>query len=481
VTRAFVFFLCCRSLVSAAPQAEDPIARALAQRQFEIALRSIDERLKSQPADARLWAMRGAALYGLRQPQASLAAYRKAIQLQPSLMPALQAAAQLEYAAKDPNASKTLSKILTLDPQNQVAHAMSGVLAFEKQDCAAVVRHFAVAMPQVERDQGSLQQYGYCLLQLNRGADAAPVFQRLLEADPADARVRLNLALSLAAANRPVEAIEALKPLSEAPVPDADVLGLLGELYRANNQPEPAVAAFRRGIALYPKEERLYIGLAALCSFYSSGELGLEITGIGLKQLPSSSRLYAMRGVLYSQMGQREKSIADFDRASQLSPEEGVGRTGLALSMLQEGRIDDVIRQSREQIRKNPRDAAGHFMLAQALLRKGARSGEPAMAEAQASLQKAVQLSPQFDQARALLGKLYFDSGKNALAVKELEAALQIKPGNRAAIYQLMLAYGALGREADAARMQEQMRAALEKERQDDLRRSRVRLLKIPE
>jgi cytochrome c-type biogenesis protein CcmH/NrfG len=118
--------------------------------------------------------------------------------------------------------------------------------------------------------------------------------------------------------------------------------------------------------------------------------------------------------------------------------------------MLQEGRIDDVIRQSREQIRKDPRDAAGHFMLAQALVRKGATPGEPAMAEAQASLQKAVQLSPQFDQARALLGKLYFDSGKHALAVKELEAALQIKPGNRVAIYQLMLAYGAAGVRADA-------------------------------
>jgi Flp pilus assembly protein TadD len=95
----------------------------------------------------------------------------------------------------------------------------------------------------------------------------------LLDADPADARVRLKLALSLAGANRPAEAIEALTPLSEAAMPDSDVLGLLGELYRANNEPEPAVAAFRRGIALYHKEERLYIGRAELCSFYSRANL----------------------------------------------------------------------------------------------------------------------------------------------------------------------------------------------------------------
>jgi tetratricopeptide (TPR) repeat protein len=188
-----------------------------------------------------------------------------------------------------------------------------------------------------------------------------------------------------------------------------------------------------------------------------------------------------MRGVLYSQMGQRENSIADFERASELSPGEGIGRTGLALSMLQEGRIDDLIRESREQIKKNPRDAASLFMLAQALLRKGAKPGEPGLAEAQASLEKAVAISPQFDQAHALLGKLYADTGKTALAVKELEAALQIKPDNRVAIYQLMLAYESAGREGDAARMQERLKGTIEKERQDDLRRSRVRLMKVPE
>src|SRR5262249_24082473 len=114
--RAVLVLLWGAALVFAAPQANDAIAQALSQRQFDTALRIIDDGLKGQPSDARLWMMRGAALYGLRQPKDSLAAYRKAIQLQPNLMPALQAVAQLEYAGKDPTAAKTLAKILTLDP-----------------------------------------------------------------------------------------------------------------------------------------------------------------------------------------------------------------------------------------------------------------------------------------------------------------------------------------------------------------------------
>jgi tetratricopeptide (TPR) repeat protein len=478
VKRAFLLIIWC---IAALGQAEDPIARALAHRQFDIALRSIDQRLKNEPANARLWMMRGAALYGLGQTKESLGAYRKALQLQPNSMPALQAAAQLEYGSKEPNAAKTLTKILSLDPKNQVAHAMSGVLAFEAHDCGGAVRHFGAAIQQVEREPVSMRQYAYCLLQLNRPTEAAPMFERLLASDPGDARTRLNLVLSLASANRAAEAIEVLKPLYEAALPEPDVLGLMGELYRATNQPDQAVAAFRRGIELYPKEERLYIGLAALCSFYSSGELGLEITGIGLKNIPASSRLYAMRGVLYSQMGQREKSIEDFERASQLAPDEGVGRTGLTLSLLQEGRIEEVIRECRDQLKKSPQDAGGLFLLAQALLRKGTKPGEPAQQEAQAALEKLVRVAPQMDQGHALLGKLYLDQSKRAAAIREFETALQIKPDNRVAIYQLMLAYEASGREADAARMQERLKGTIEKEREDDLRRSRVRLMKLPD
>jgi len=473
--------LCIAAWASAGPQGGDPIVDLLSQKQFDSALRAIDERLKTNRSDARLWMLRGAALYGLRQPKSSLTSYRKAIQLRPNLMPALEAAAQLEYSTKDPNAARTLSKILSLDPKNQVAHAMSGVLAFEAHDCEGVVRQFEMALQQVDQQNVSLQQYGYCLLQLNRGSEAAPIFQRLVAGNAADWRARLNLVLSLAAANRPAEAIQVLQPLSEVSLPEADVLGLLGELYRANNQPEQAIAAFRRGIDLYPKEERLYIALAALCSYYSSVDLALEIVEIGLRNLPASSRLYAMHGVLQSQIGQRDKAAADFERASDLSPGERIGRTGLALTLLQEGRFDDLIREAREQLKKQPQDASSLFMLAQALLRKGAQRGDPAWTEARAALHRAIQISPQFDQARALLGKLYLDLGESAVAIRELEAALRIKPDNRVGIYQLMLAYEAAGRDTDSARMQERLRDIIEKERQDDLRRSQIRLIKIPD
>lgn len=479
--RVAASFVCLLLILwSSAPAADDEITRALSQRQFDVALKAIDGSLKTQPANARLWTLRGAALHGLGRDQESLVSYRKAVKLQPNLMPALQAVAQLEYSIKDPNARRTLAKILALEPNNQVAHAMMAVLAFEAKDCDAVVNHFAKAGEQVSRQKEALGEQGFCLYQLSRPAAAAVAFQRLLSLDETDSKARLNLVLSLAAADRPREAIEVLRPLADSVVPEADVLGLLAELYRANQQIDEAVAAFRRGIDLYPREERLYIGLAALCSYYNSYDLGLEIANIGLRNIPNSTRLYAMRGVLYSQMGQRDNSMSDFERASQLSPQEGVGQTGVALSLLQADRIDESIQFVREQLQKNPDDANGYYILAQALLRKGAQPGDAMFAEVQTSLEKCVRIAPRFDQGHGLLGKVYSQLNKTQLAIKELETALKLQPDNRVAIYQLMLAYETTGRDKDAATMQERLRATIEKERKEENEKNKIRLLKNP-
>jgi cytochrome c-type biogenesis protein CcmH/NrfG len=459
----------------------DPIVKALSEHRFDEALRSTDSVLQSRPNDARLWMLRGAALHGLHRDGESLAAYRKAVQLQPKNLGALQAVAQLEYSGKDPAASKTLTRILDVQPDNEIAQAMSGVVAFEAKDCAGAVRHFEKALRQIEQQKASLEEYGYCLMQQNRAADAVPVLEKILAADPADSRAKLNLVLALSAAGRPAEGIPLLQALSDQPDPDPDVFGLLGELYRANNQVPEAIAAYRRGIDRYPKEERLYIGLAALCSYYNSGELGLEIVQLGLKNLSDSSRLYAMRGVLNAQLGKNEESFADFRRAAALSPDEQVGSAGIAASLLQEDRVDELIAMMRQRLRQKPGDAAAGFQLAQALLRKGAQPSTPEYQEAAAVLERSVRADPQSSAARALLGKIYFTQGKRDQAIRELETALKLQPDNRTAMYQLMLSYQAADRVADAKRLQERMKQAMQDERDQDLQRSRIRLTKTPE
>jgi tetratricopeptide (TPR) repeat protein len=454
------------------------ITRSLAQGQFELALQNADAEIRRQPRDPRLWTLRALALGHLNRAESSLESFREALRLQPNYLPALQGAAEIEYRRKDPGARVTLESIVASVPKNQVAHAMLAVLAFEAADCSAAVSHFEQAPEQTAGQKAASWQYAVCLFRLGRMPQAANAFRTVLGHNERDKNARINLAIALAGAGRSEEVIPVLLPLADDPAPDADVLGMLGESYRAIGQLPEAIAAFRRGIALYPREERLYMGVAALCIHYDSLELGLEILNIGLRNVPDSSRLYAMRGFLHSSAARTEEALADFGRASEIAPSDAAGQTGRALTLLHSGRADESIRVLREEVARDGSALNSRYVLAQALLRKG---GEAEEREAHQHLGECTRVDPSFAPARALLGKLHLQRGERDAAIRELEAALSAAPDNRVAVYQLIRAYNAAGRNEDGRRMNEKIRDLLEKERQAEAETRRFRLLKMPE
>lgn len=477
---ALLVSLAFTALAAPTPQntSTDRVTTALSQKQFRAALDLAEVALKEQPASVQLWTLKALAHGALGSKVEALSAFRTALSIQPAYVPALRGAAEIEYSSRDPRARQTLEAIVKLSPENAVAHAMLGVLAFEADDCESAVSHFGKGGSQVARQKTALSLFGSCLLRLNRAQEAADVFKSVLDLDLNDPKTRLHVALAASALGKPKEAIAVLQPVARSSSPDADVLGVLAESYRADNQVQEAIATYRQAIELYPKEERLYLGLIALCQYYNSHELGFEVVDVGLKNVPSSARLHAMRGILFFQTGQPEKAVSDFERASEVAPSDALGQTGLALTRLQEGYVDEAIQIARDQLRNTPEDAAAAFILAQALTKKASGASDKHFAEAQATLEKSVQIAPQFAPARALLGKLYLQGNQVDRAVEQLEAAINLEPGNRAASYQLMIAYKRLGRSSDVQAMQDKIRTSVEHERREDERRSSIRLLK---
>ena len=83
-------------------------------------------------------------------------------------LPALKATAQIEYGSDDPQASETLKRILALEPNNPAAHAMLGVLAFEREKCGEAVEHFERSKEQTLGDPIAARQFGACLSEAGR-------------------------------------------------------------------------------------------------------------------------------------------------------------------------------------------------------------------------------------------------------------------------------------------------------------------------
>lgn len=444
---------------------------------FTAALAACDRDLKTQPRDFRVLTLRGIALQGLGDAKESLAAFRKALAIEPSFLPALQGAAQIEYQTGDPAARITLERLVAVDSSLAPAHAMLGVLAFERKDCAGTVSHFEKAGDALA-NPAARWQYATCLFETGRIEDAERQFTALLEQGGGE-QVRYNLGIVQLEAGKPAGAVATLEPALRSARPGAETLSLLASAYQALKEVPKAVEVLRKAIELHPRDERLYIDLAALCLDHNSFDLGIEIASTGLTNVPNSARLATILGVLQVRAGQMDEAGKSFRRAEELAPEAAHGRVGLAVMMMQMNLPDDSIRLLREMMASKESDPRVEATLARALLQRGPEAEE--LDEAIALIERSIARQPSDAANHALLGKLYLNRDNIAAAEKSLAQAVQLDPNDRTAAYQLMTIYRRTGKTREAAALQEKVRDLLAAEREQEAETGRYQLVRSPE
>jgi predicted Zn-dependent protease len=81
-----------------------------------------------------------------------------------------------------------------------------------------------------------------------------------------------------------------------------------------------------------------------------------QVVEAGLRALPASARLIAMRSVIEAEAGRYESPQADFERANSLNPGQGFGAVGLSALYTGTGLTDKAVDTLRQQLRKSPND-----------------------------------------------------------------------------------------------------------------------------
>lgn len=477
---AWLLTMCPRSLdAQVAPPADRTgITALLKQGEHAKALEAVDAAMAQAPGDARLWTLRGLTLTGLKRPVEALAAYRKALDIDPQFIAALQGAAEIEYRTRRPAARRTIERIVALDPANRVGHAMLGALAFERRDCGAAVAAFERSGAAIDHNAAALDQFAHCLYVIGRHLDAAAMFDRLQALAPREPGPRIKAALALHAAGRFSDALARVQPLADVPGAGAPVIDLAADLYDSLDRVAEAIALLRGALARTPAEESHYVTLGSICLKRESYDLAREIIDVGLRHLPRSAALHTMRGVVHAQLGDFARASDDFDSASRLRPDRPLGGVGRSLALQQTGQIEESIVVLRQEVARHPRDAPTLFLLAQALVRGGLTQGSPAAREAETALRRAVDLAPDFGEAHAELGKLCLKIGESGRAVTHLRRAIALTPTDRTATYSLLLALRQAGLEAEIPAVAARLRELMAQERDDEVKRNRLRLLK---
>jgi tetratricopeptide (TPR) repeat protein len=99
---------------------------------------------------------------------------------------------------------------------------------------------------------------------------------------------------------------------------------------------------------------------------------------------------------------------------------------GAASQHLQQGNVEQAIRECKAVLAANPRSAPAHMLLGLAHL---AQRSPAMVAEAKAELQQALDLNPELLWARFYLARLYLDQGLSEKAQQQLELGLKQSPG----------------------------------------------------
>ena len=431
---------------------QDPvvaIASALRSHDFATALSLCQSTLAIRPDDFRIWTLRGIATSGMGNLPLALSAYQRALKLDPNYLPALEGAAQVEFKLGLDSAKPLLLKILVQRPDDPTSNALLGILDYRERNCSGAVDYFQKSYAAIAQLPQALTEYGLCLSFLHRDEDAVKVFAQAFALNSRNPEARYNLALAQWNAHDPDDALTTLGPLIEERPADADALVLSAEIHESKDDTVHAVELLRLALLVKPKDLEAYLQFATLSYDHGSPQVGIDILNYGLTQLPNEPRLYLVRGVLLTQLGEFTRAADDFEAASRIDPKLHFLGVAKGLVESQQHNPAQALATFRASVKAHPNEAYAQYLLAESLVEEGRPEGSPEYAEEIEAATKAIRLDPGLVEAHDLLGSVYYDSGHLDLAILQCRAALARNPNDEQAVYHLMLALRKTGRKEE--------------------------------
>jgi tetratricopeptide (TPR) repeat protein len=435
------------------------VATALSSHQYAQALRLLAPLLQASPRDASLWTLRGVALDGQGHTQESLASFRQALALDGSFTPALEGAAQTAYLHHDPKALQYVENLLVREPENEVANAMAGALTYQSHECSKSVAYFGRSKDQVYRDRRAIDEFADCLLKQQRPQQAVAVLSRAVEIYPESVQFKYNLAVAELQNHQPDQAIDVLSPLSS--VKDADLLNLLAVAYEQAKRPDDAFRVLERAIEISPEDETNYLDLAILCLEHYQEQRSVMAATAGIARIPRAASLYLIRGVAYAQLAQYDKAESDFMAAAALDPNQPHSAIAMSLLYSDRNELDKEKALLTRQLTHTPNDAVTNYLLADLLVRSGARPHQPEFQAALTHLDRSLAAKPDSAEAQILMAKLLTQEERYADALSHIDVALTMEADNQSALNRKFVLLRKLHRDAEAAQVLSRLTSVL--------------------
>ena len=461
---------------SPSPSSYSSAAANVREGRADLAIPVLESILGRAPNDLKARNLLGIALLNEGRKEEAIAQFRKALQIDPAFLPALKNLAVNEMAlGRQLDAKSHFEQLLKLVPTDAVAHLYMGEICFAEHRHSEAVSHYSQSgglhlkdpqtavhfatsslelnqAPAAEQALASLPpdaaqfqfEAGVLLAGAKRYDAAAHHFQLAQQGFPDPYQVGFNLTLVYVNGHNYPAAIEAGEKLARD-FPKAELYNLLSRAYEAAGRTQEAYDALRTAARIDPRDEANYLDLMSLCLKHENWDLSLEISDVGLANVPQSYRVRLQRGAVLAMKGRLQEAAGEFLAAAKLAPESNFPVVALAIVQIELKQTEQAVDLLRARRKSNPKDYLVDWFLGEALNQQGVESGSANEKEAVESLQDAVRANPAAAPPRVLLGKLLVKRGESDRATRQFEEALKVEPNDVTAAYQLALLYRKAG------------------------------------
>ena len=383
--------------------------------------------------------------------------FAAAVEIDPKSVDALYRLARVNMEQRRSKAAiGRLRRVLEIQPGNVAARLLLG-LAYsnngETEKAVAVLGELVEAHPNHFEGRFNLAA---AYAKAERYPEAAEQYRLALQLDPEDHSARLGAAKALANSKRHQEVIDVTESGFETPFSEAEAFEILvvrGIAFRELGRFEQAEEALRQAAARQPRDAEVHYNLGVVLarqrkleparrSLERAKDLNPELRGARFELLSVLQQLGD------SEAARAESALFEARKLLERTASMSKSARGRGDAYLEQGDPEAALREYRQAIRLNPRDAAPHYGVSLALARLHADPAERIEA-----LEKAAALDPDLAQAHNDLGILHMEGGRFSEAERALRAAVAVNPQFAEAHNNLGVLYAKLGRNSEAERL----------------------------
>ena len=427
-------------------------------RDFDASLLAVDQVIAKEPGNADAWKLKGdILLYAKNKEDDALAAYRKAIEVNPTFgLGHIAVLSVLMQQGKVDAAAKQLDQLKVFAANSPQTKYFEARLAYQQKDYK-LARELSQQMMRLAPDSPQiLQLAGAVELQMNSLAQAEIYLARATQAAPELALARQLLITTYLRSGQSAKALATLNAGTGKDGLDPRIFSLAGEVYLQNGDAKTAEEYFAKALKLDPDNvaKRTALAVTHLASGQAATALD-ELANIAVSDTGTSADMAlisahlrrkefdkALAAIDKLEAKQPDKPVAanlrgrvqlaqkdtigarrSFERALAIAPSYFAAVDSLAALDIADKKPEDAKKRFESLLAKNPKNGQALLAMAELAALRGAGKDEVA-----GYLTKAVEANPTEISPRLLLIELYLKNNDSKHAASAAQGAVAAIP-----------------------------------------------------